>query len=130
MAEEVAKVCRDYCTVTWNEALNSAGVFTDFELRKVENVYFLEHIREIPTYPSSTTLPLPLPEQVPIIQDLTFDAGTSTGVGRGKEGLPLANNDQSEDTLMIKDVVSQAKVTKKPKARDAKSKTVDTKEDP
>ena len=62
LAEEVAEVCRDYCTVTWNEALNIAGVSVDFELRKAKNVYFPEHIREIPADPSSTALPLPLLE--------------------------------------------------------------------
>ena len=65
LAEEVAEVCRDYCTVTCNEALNSAGVPTDSELRRAENVYFPEHIREIPTDPSLIALPLPFLEQVP-----------------------------------------------------------------
>ncbi|KAL0016313.1 hypothetical protein SO802_003382 [Lithocarpus litseifolius] len=45
LAEEVAGVCSDYCAETWVEALNRAGVPVDFELRKVENVFFLEHIR-------------------------------------------------------------------------------------
>ena len=64
LVEEVAEVCRDYCTVTWNEALNSAGVPANSELRRVEKVYFPEHIREIPTDPPSTALPLPSLEQV------------------------------------------------------------------
>ena len=55
-------MCRDYCTVTWNAAVNSAGVSADSELRKAENVYFPEHIREIPTDPSSAALPLPPPK--------------------------------------------------------------------
>ena len=59
LAEEVAEVCRDYCTVTWMEALNSAGVSMDSELRRVESVFFPEHIREVPADPSSTALPLP-----------------------------------------------------------------------
>ena len=93
-------------------------------------MYFPKHIREIPVDPSLTALPLPPPEQVPSIQDLTLDAGTFTKVGRGKEGLPSANNAQSEDTLTIRDVISQAKVAKKPKDGDARSKTAATKEDP
>ena len=48
----------------------------------------------------------------------------------GKEGLPPASDAQSEDTLTIRDVVSQAKVVKKPKDRDARSKIATTKEDP
>ena len=42
LAKEVVEVCRDYCTITWNEALNSAGVSVDSELRKAENMYFPE----------------------------------------------------------------------------------------
>ena len=59
LAEEVAEMCRDYCTMTWNEALNSVGVSVDFELRRAEKMYFPKPIREIPTDPSSTALPLP-----------------------------------------------------------------------
>ena len=65
LAEEVAEVCRDYCTVTWMEALNSAGVPADSKLRRAEKVYFTKPIREIPIDLSSTALPLPSLEQVP-----------------------------------------------------------------
>ena len=95
LAKEVAEVCRDYYTITWNEALNSAGVSADSELRKAENVYFPEHLREILADPSSTALPLPPLEQVLSTQDLTIDAGTSTEAGMGKEGLPPASDAQS-----------------------------------
>ena len=40
LAEEVAKVCRDYCTVTWNEALNNARVPEDSELRRADGCIF------------------------------------------------------------------------------------------
>ena len=123
-------MCRDYCTVTWNEALNSAGVPADSELRRAERVYFPEPIREIPNNPSSAALPLPSLEQVPSAQDLTVDVGTSTGAGMGKEGLPPASDASSEDTFTIRDVISQAKVVEKPKDGDARSKTATTKEDP
>ena len=123
-------MCKDYYTVTWNKALNSAGVPADSDLRRAEKVYFPKHIREIPTDPSSTTLPLPSPEQVPSAQDLTLDVGTSTGAGMGKEGLPPASDALSEDTLTIRDVISQAKVAEKPKDGDAQPKTAVTKEDP
>ena len=64
LAKEVAKVCRDYCTMTWMEALNSAGVSVDSELRRTESVFFLEHIKEVPADLPSTALPLPPLEQV------------------------------------------------------------------
>ena len=130
LAKEIAEVCRDYCIVTWNEALNSAGVLADSKLRRAERVYFLEHIREILIDPSSAVLPLPSLELVPSAQDLTVDVGTSTRAGMGKEGLPPTSDASSEDTLTIRDVISQAKVAEKPKDGDARSKIATNKEDP
>ena len=46
LAEEVARVCRDYCTETWAEALYWAGVPANSELRRAKNVFFSEDIRE------------------------------------------------------------------------------------
>ena len=37
---EVLAVCRAYCTQTWEEALNRAGIDASFELRKPENIIF------------------------------------------------------------------------------------------
>ena len=92
--------------MTWNEALNSAGVLADSELRRADRVYFPEPIKEIPTDPSSATFPLPPPEHVPNAQDLTADVGTFTGAGMCKEDLLSTNGTPSEDTLTIKDVIS------------------------
>ena len=55
LAEEVTRVCRDYCTEVWAEALNRAGVPATSKLRSAENSFFLEDIQEVPA-----TLPLPL----------------------------------------------------------------------
>ena len=41
---EVPAVCRIYCTKTWDEALNRAGVEASSELRKPENVFYPEAI--------------------------------------------------------------------------------------
>ena len=37
---EVPAVCRAYCTQTWGEALNRAGIDASSELRKPENIIF------------------------------------------------------------------------------------------
>ena len=37
---EVPAVCRAYCTQTWEEALNQAGIDVSSELRKPENIVF------------------------------------------------------------------------------------------
>ena len=56
LTEELAKVCRDYCMVTWAEALNLATVPTDLEWRQPRNVYYYPEIREILiTLPSPST---------------------------------------------------------------------------
>ena len=44
LVEEVARVCKDYCTKTWVEALDQAGVPADFVLRRVENILFSKDI--------------------------------------------------------------------------------------
>ena len=48
LAEEVAGVCRDYYIETWVEALNRVGVLADSELRRVENIFLIEDIWEVP----------------------------------------------------------------------------------
>ena len=58
LIEELAKVCRDYCMVTWAEALNFAIVLADSEWRQLRKVYYHPEIREILvalTSPSATT---------------------------------------------------------------------------
>ena len=42
---EVPAVCRIYCSQTWDEALNRAGVEASSELRKPENVFYPSTIR-------------------------------------------------------------------------------------
>ena len=37
---EVPVVCRTYCALTWDEALNQAGVKASSMLRKAESVYY------------------------------------------------------------------------------------------
>ena len=59
LAEEVTEVCRDYYSMTWDAAFNSVGIPADSELRRAERVFYPEHIKEIPTDPSSAALPLP-----------------------------------------------------------------------
>ena len=40
LTADVPAVCRAYCTQTWEEALNRAGINASSELRKPENVIF------------------------------------------------------------------------------------------
>ena len=44
LAEEVAIVCRDYVSESWGVAMDRAEVPADFELRRLENIFFPEDI--------------------------------------------------------------------------------------
>ena len=44
LTEEVAVVYKDYCTESWEVAMDRAEVPVDYELRKVENIFFPEDI--------------------------------------------------------------------------------------
>ena len=46
LAEEVAVVCRDYISESWGVAMDRVGVPADSELRRLENIFFPEDIRE------------------------------------------------------------------------------------
>ena len=72
-------MCGDYCAETLVEVLNQAGAPTDSELRKAENVFIPEDIREVPAM-------LPPPEQLSTVQVPHFDADKDpVGAGKGKE---------------------------------------------
>ena len=58
LAEEVAIICRDYVTESWGVAMDRAGVPTNSELRRVENIFYLEDIQEIPSMVPLTEQPL------------------------------------------------------------------------
>ena len=109
LAEEVAIVCRDYCTESWGVVMDRARVLADFELRRSENIFCPEDIQEIPAeLPPPFALPLPPLEQPLIIQDSSLDAEIAIETEKGKEVQPPAQASQSEDQLTIKDMVSKA----------------------
>ena len=84
---EVTVVCRDYCTETYFQALDRAGIPTDFYLRRADQVYYPEDIREDPTAPPPpATLPPPLPEQPLTIQDPSQGTEIPTVVPKEKKG--------------------------------------------
>ena len=91
--------------------LNRVRVPTDSELRRVENIFFSEDIREVPTtLLPPVTDPLPPPEQLPTIQALTPDAEVSTGARKGKEVQSPVKAKQSKDAFTIWDVVLRLKM--------------------
>ena len=73
------------------------AVPTDSDLRKIENIFFPEDIREIP---GSVPLEEPLSARVTTPDSL---------IPETEEVQPLANDKSPEDTLTIRDVVVQSK---------------------
>ena len=58
LTAEVTVVCRGYCAETYNQALDRAGVLADSDLRRVDQVYNPEDLREnITAPPPPVTLP-------------------------------------------------------------------------
>ena len=100
LADELAKVYRDYYKKVWAKALSRARVPTTFEWRSAENIFYPEDIREIPVMlHSPATLALPSLEKpfttqalLPLIEvskgaGKTGDQGQGTEVAKGKEAV-------------------------------------------
>ena len=72
LTAEVTVVCREYCAETYNQALDRAGILVDFDLKRVDQMYYLEDLREntaVPPPPAA--LPLPPLEQSLTTQELS-----------------------------------------------------------
>ena len=64
LTAEVTTVCREYCTETYSQALDRAGILADSDLRRTDQVYYPENLREDKTPPPPpATLPLPPPNE-------------------------------------------------------------------
>jgi len=79
--------------------MDRVGVPTDSELRRAENIFFLEDIREIPESVSP-------PEQLLTSQAPLPDAKVSKGARVGKGAQSPMEAKPFEDALTIRDVVS------------------------
>ena len=111
LIEKVAVICKDYCTESWGVAMDRAGVPTDSKLRRIENIFFPEDIREIPdSDPLEKLLSVSTAVPDPIVPE---------GKWVDEEAQPSAKDKSSEDALTIRDVVSWAKDA------ESKSKTGD-----
>jgi len=95
LTEEVAAVFRDYITMSWDVALDQAAVSANSNLRKVENIFFLEDIHEIP-------------DAVAPKESLPMKASDSP-MPEAEDAQPAAKDKSPKDSLSIRDVVAQAK---------------------
>ena len=139
---KVTAVCREYCAETYNHALDWAGVPADSDLRRVDNVYYPEDLRENPTLPPlPADLPFPPPKQLILSQKPSQDVEVPVGIDKEKSGAVVvsqlevktkekdkgkgkaqnkADAKPSEDTLTIGDVVSKAKIAESKSKIDSK----------
>ena len=91
LTTEVTVVCREYCAETYNQALDRAGVPTDSDLRRVDQVYYLEDIKEDTTaLPPPVTLPLPPPKQSLTTQEPSQGTEIPAGAQKEKKGEMVA----------------------------------------
>ena len=124
LTAEVTVVCKDYCAVTYYQALDRAGVPADSDVRIADKVYYLKDIREDPTaLPPPSALPFPPPEQPLTTQDLSQGIEIPAWAQKEKNGDMVVSRSEekakskadanlSEDALTIEDMVSKAKAAK------------------
>ena len=66
LTEELPEVCRDYCSISWAQALNVVGVPADSTMRLPENVFYPPEIREVPAdAPEAFEYPAAIPDASP-----------------------------------------------------------------
>ena len=99
LTKEVAAVCRDYITMSWGVALDRAVVPADSDLRKAENIFFPEDIREV--------LDVVAPEEPFPTKALASDSSML----EAGDAQPTAKDKLPEDSLSISEVVALAKKT-------------------
>ena len=92
LTAKVTMVCRDYYVKTYNQALDRAGVPADSDLRRADQVYYPEDIKEDTTAPPPpATLPLPPPEQSFTTQEPSQGAELPAGAQKEKKGEVVAS---------------------------------------
>ena len=124
LTKEEAVVCRDYCTESGGVAMDRAGVPANFELRRIESIFFLEDIREISNSDPPAEKPLPAQAAVP-------NPSVLGGEGVDKKAQPPIKDKPSENTLRIRDVISRAKgAESKSKAKGDHPETADPAKSP
>ena len=98
LIEEMAVVCRDYVTESWGVAMDRAAIPVDSELRRIENIFFPEDIREIPSlFP---------PEELSSTLTTTPNSIIPERKGGDEEAQPPAKDKSPEDAFTIRDVVA------------------------
>ena len=92
LTAEVIVVCWEYCAKMYNQALDRAGIPTDSNLRRVDQMYYPEDLRESTTAsPPPAALLLPPPKQSFTTQEPSQGAKAPVGVEKEKNGAVVAS---------------------------------------
>ena len=107
LTEEFSSVARDYCDITWEKALDAAGVPADSSLRQPESIYYDPDIQALPgsdSHPPEQPTPVseapatnqarPAPVEVPT--DSHQDTGRRKRVEASQDKASDAAPSQSE----------------------------------
>ena len=150
LAEELSKVCKDYCNATWDRALSVVGVPADSIWRQLRSVYYHPDIREVPGAIPSPSVFTPETSKQPLtiqaalslpeaskgssqVGDQGQGAEGDKDKGKGKEKKPSseAKNVAKDQEAAAKAKEAKAKTKEAdPKAKDAPTSQPSQKEDP
>ena len=89
LAEEFSSVVRDYCNITWEKALDAAGVPADSSLRRPESIYYDPDIQALPgsdspppEQPASASEALATSQAFPAPVEVPTDSHQDAGRGK------------------------------------------------
>ena len=92
LTEEFSSVARDYCDITWEKALNAAGVPADSSLRRPESIYYDPDIQALPgsdspppEQPASASEAPATSQALPVSVEVPTDAHQDAGQGKRVE---------------------------------------------
>ena len=113
LSEELPKVYRDYCSISWAQALDAAGIPADSALRLSQNVFFPPKIWEIPADATEVfEQPTAIPDAIPPAEIIggsgqvtaqATDVEEEKGKGKGK-----GKKTSSKAKDLAKDAISEA----------------------
>ena len=90
LTKEFSSVARDYCDITWEKALDAAGVPADSSLSRPESVYYDPDIQPLPgSDPPLPEQPAPVSEAPATNQALLAPVEVSTASqGKAPDAVP------------------------------------------
>ena len=127
LTKELAQAYRDYCNITWDEALNVVGIPADSALRQPGSIYYHPDIREVP---GAQTALVPEASEQSLVAQTTIPppkalkGSNETGdQGQGAKDKGKGTKPPSE----AKDAAKAKEVRAKAKEAEAETKEVDPK---